>query len=91
MAFSPFLESRRENAKALIAALQPHFDFVSLLGSDIQSKSVQATTRTSSIRSGNDTECGFVLKMHRGGAFFEYSLDDISGDTQALAQLILDA
>lgn len=43
MAFSPFLESRRENAKALIAALQPHFDFVSLLGSDIQSKSVQAT------------------------------------------------
>ena len=91
MAFSPFLESRRENAKALIAALQPHFDFVSLLGSDIQSKSVQATTRTSSIRSGNDTECGFVLKMHRGGAFFEYSLDDISGDPQALAQLILDA
>ena len=36
-------------------------------------------------------ECGFVVKMSRGDGFFEYSLDDISGDMKALAQKIRQA
>ena len=86
--FSEFLNSRRENARALIAALALDFDYVSILGADIQSKSFRADKNTTNISSGFDTECGFVVKMIGQGVFFEYSLDDISGDVQALARKI---
>ena len=91
MAFSEFLTSRRTAAKALVAELRKHYDYVSLLGVDIQSKSVRADRNTSGIRSGMDTECGFVLKMSNGSVFFEYSLDDIAGDLQALVTKITSA
>ena len=88
MAFSAFLNSRRSTAKNLVAELRKHYDYVSLLGVDIQSKTVRADRNTSGIRSGMDTECGFVLKMSNGSVFFEYSLDDIAGDVQALVAKI---
>jgi len=88
LAFSEFLASRRAAAKALVAELRKHYDYVSLLGVDIQAKSVRADRNTSGIRSGMDTECGFVLKMSNGSVFFEYSLDDIAGDVQTLVEKI---
>ena len=91
MGFSAFLESRRADAKALVAALGQHFDYVSVLGSDIKARSIRVDRRTSNISNGRDTECGFVVKMYGGKAFFEYSLDDISGDVQALSEKILRA
>ena len=88
MAFSDFLSSRRAAAKTLVAELRKHYDYVSLLGVDIQAKTVRADRNTSGIRSGMDTECGFVLKMSNGSVFFEYSLDDIAGDVQTLVEKI---
>ena len=29
---------------------------------------------------GNLSECGFVIKLHDGKAFYEYSLDEVKGD-----------
>ena len=88
MGFSEFLESRRANAKALVAALGQHFAYVSVLGADIKTRSVRVDRNSSNIGSGRDTECGFAVKLHNGGVFFEYSLDDISGDISALAEQI---
>ena len=88
MRFSEFLDSRRSMAKALVTALQKDFSYVSILGADIKARSVRADRNTTSISAGRDTECGFVVKMSNGGAFFEYSLDDISGDIAALAAKI---
>ena len=88
MQFSEFLNSRRENARALISALESGFDYVSILGADIQAKSVRADKNTTNISCGGDTECGFVVKMIGQGVFFEYSLDDIDGDIAALAEKI---
>ena len=85
MGFSEFLNSRRENAKTLVAELKKQFEFVSVLGADIKTKAVRVDKNTSSIGPGRDTECGFVVKMSDGKVFFEYSLDDISGDISALA------
>ena len=89
--FSEFLNSRRQNAGALIAALQPDFDYVSILGADIQAKSVRADKNSTNIASGGDTECGFVVKMIGQGVFFEYALDDIDGNIGALAEKITNA
>ena len=91
MGFSPFLESRRADAKALVDSLSRHFAYVSVLGSDIKETTVRADRNTSGIRAGGNTECGFVIKAHNGSVFFEYSLDDIAGDTAALTEKILEA
>ncbi len=91
MGFSEFLNSRRAAAKALTAELGKHFAYVSILGADVKSKAVQVTRNTSTISPGRDTECGFVVKMRNGSVFYEYSLDDISGDIPALAEKIAKA
>ncbi|MBQ8612243.1 MAG: TldD/PmbA family protein [Oscillospiraceae bacterium] len=91
MSFSVFLESRRAAAKALVAELKKNFAYTSVLGADIRARSVRADKNTSAISPGRDTECGFVIKLSNGGAFFEYSLDDIAGDASVLAAGITDA
>lgn len=91
MKFSEFLNSKRDDCKALIAALGNHFKYVSILGSDIRSTAVSVNKVNSSIGEGNLSECGFVIKMHDGKAFYEYSLDDVSGDKEALAKKIIDS
>lgn len=91
MSFSEFLSSRRASAVELVKALKDNFDYVSVLGADTKSCVIRADKNTSGISDGNDTDCGFVVKMSRGGMFFEYSLDDISGDITALAGKIASA
>lgn len=91
MSFSPFLNSRRAAAKTLVAQLKEHFDYVSVLGSDIKAKSIRVDRNSSGISSGRDTECGFVVKVSNGNVFFEYSMDDIQGEISDLAAKIVSA
>ena len=91
MAFSEFLNSRREAAKELVALLRKEFDYASVLGVDIKSKTVRVDRNTSNILPGYDTECGFVVKLSNGGVVFEYSTDDIPADVSAMAQTITQA
>ena len=91
MAFSEFLEQRREDCRQLVAVLGRTFPYVSILGSDVRSSRILANRTMTDIGEGGNSECGFVLKMHDGRAFFEYSLDDVSGDKEALAAKILSA
>ena len=88
MAFSKFLDTKRQDCKALVNELRKTFAYVSVLGVDIKTTGIRADRNTTSINPGRDTECGFVVKMHNGTVFFEYSLDDISGDIPALAAKI---
>ena len=91
MAFSEFLESRRHNAKELVNQLHRQFDYVSVLGVDTKAKTVRVDKNSSVISATAGTECGFVVKLSNGGVFFEYSMDDISGDMAQLAANIADA
>ena len=91
MQFSEFLNNKRADCKALISELSEKFEYVSILGSDVKSTAVSVNRRSSNIGEGNLSECGFVVKMHDGKAFYEYSLDDISGDKKALAEKIISA
>ena len=88
MGFSEFLNSRREAARALVTELRRQFSYASILGADVKARSIRVDKNTSNIRSGGDTECGFVVKVVGNGVFFEYSLDDIAGDATALAEKI---
>ena len=88
MAFSQFLDSQRDSCKALVARLSEKFGYVSIMGSDVKSFSVSANKSSTTIGEGNLSECGFVVKLHNGKAFYEYSLDNI-GDVDATAEKIL--
>ena len=88
MGFSEFLNSRRDSMKALCAELQKSYDFVSILGSDVRTKAIRVNKNTSAIGPGRDGEQGFVVKLYRGDAFYEYSADDLTGDPAELARTI---
>jgi len=90
MPFSAYLNGQRENCAALVEALGKHFQYVSILGTDVHATAIRADRRSSAVQDGAG-ECGFVVKMHDGRAFYEYSLDDISGDKAALAEKIISA
>ena len=91
MQFSEFLNSRREACRALVAELGKTYAYVGILGSDVKSTAVRVNRAVSDIGEGGAAECGFVVKMHNGRAFFEYSIDDVSGDIKALAEKITQA
>ena len=85
MSFSEFLSSRRALAKALIAELSKTYDYVSILGVDVKARSISVSNKLTNISSGMDTECGFVVRVAGDGVFYEYSMDDIAGDLDAIA------
>ena len=80
MQFSEFLNSRREACRALVAELGKTYAYVGILGSDVKSTAIRVNRTVSDIGEGGAAECGFVVKMHNGRAFFEYSIDDVTGD-----------
>ncbi len=91
MPFSEFLNSRRDDCKALIDELSKSFAYVTILGSDVKSTVIGANKNMSDISEGSLSECGFVIKMHDGRSFFEYSLDDVTDDKKALAARITES
>ena len=84
MSFSQFLRSRRPDAKTLVAELNKRYDYVSILGVDVKARSISVSNKLTGISSGMDTECGFVVKAARDGVFYEYSMDDIHGELNAI-------
>ena len=89
MAIREFLASREADCKRLVELLGKEFAYVSVLGSDVTTKGVVVNKHTSRVETDADADKGFTVKMTNGRAFFEYSLDDVSGDIEALAQKIL--
>ena len=88
MPFSKYLDSKRESIRSLVKKLGEKFEYVSVLGTDCKATVYMANRNVSSVRDGAG-ECGFVVKMQDGKAFYEYSLSEISGDTDAVADKIL--
>ncbi len=91
MGFSKYLDSKRGEIKQLVAELKKNYQYVSVLGVDVKATDIQVDSNTSNINPGSDMECGFVIKMSNGREFYEYSLDDISGDIPALAKNIAES
>ncbi|MBQ9196776.1 MAG: TldD/PmbA family protein [Clostridia bacterium] len=90
MPFSAFLNGRRDRCAALVDALGKRFQYVSVLGTDVRATMFRVDRKSSAIQDGRG-ECGFVIKMHDGRSFFEYALDDISEEPEALAKRIAQA
>ena len=85
MSFSVYLESVRLKAKELINELSKTFKYVSWLATDNDATVYMVDKKNSLVREGN-AERGFVLKMHNGKAFYEYSFSDFSLDAKEIAK-----
>ena len=90
MAFSTYLDGMRPRCRELVNKLCKNFRYVSILGTDVAEVHYRADKKSSFAQDGAG-ECGFVVKMNDGDCFYEYSLDDISGDIDALAKKIVKA
>ena len=71
-----YLKSRMPDAKRLVKELSKHYDYVSVLGSFVNTKSIRVSTHINS-SDEVDNECGFVIKVYKDGRYSEYSCNDI--------------
>lgn len=87
MPFSSYLDAQRQNCRELVAELGKTFRYVSILGTDVSDTRYQVNRSISNVAEGQ-SERGFVVKLYNGRSFFEYSLGDLTGDKQSLAEKI---
>lgn len=90
MPFSKYLDGKRQDCRELAVELSKRFQYASILGTDVAGTGYQVHKMASTVTE-TGTERGFVVKLHDGRAFYEYSLNDISGDKAALADRIAEA
>ncbi len=83
---SEFLYGKRPILKGLIELLGRSYQYVSILGTDVRGKVFQVTTTGVSVKESAWSERGFVIRVHNGLGYFEYSIDRI--DESNLSSII---
>jgi len=78
---SVFLEAKRSLLKELISNLESDFPYVSVLGTDVKGKQYNVMTTGVKINDSMWSERGFVLRLHDGKGYFEFSFNTIEGDS----------
>lgn len=90
--FSEYLRSRMALCKRLVDRLSPEFEYVSVLGKQIQGKTVRVSSTTISVEESFENQSGFVVKLFQGKVYSEYSFTDITEEgLEELAQKIRDS
>lgn len=79
--YSSFLTETKENLRTLIENLSKDFGSVSILATDCTGKVYSVSKRTSGISGSGSNERGFVVRVHNGKNYSEYSFNDISEET----------
>ena len=87
--FSTFLSNNKDKIKQLVQELKQHYKYVSVLGNDTKAMNYMVHRGASMISDGRDSERGFVAKLSNGGAFYEYSFDEVPEDVASFAQEII--
>ncbi|MCL2189447.1 MAG: TldD/PmbA family protein [Defluviitaleaceae bacterium] len=84
---SPFLSNAKPVLKKLIALLQRHFTYVSVLGTDVSGKNYRVSDRVTSISDTTWGERGFVIRVFEGGRYYEYAFNLLPDSDTALEKL----
>lgn len=87
---SEFLRRTKGELKKLIDQLNNYFDYVSILGTDIQGYKYEYSGQSSSLGESMWTDRGFIVRVYSAGKVLEYSFNNINpGDAKLLAGEIL--
>ena len=74
---SRFLLDQKDKLKEIIDILAKEFEYVSILGTDVDGKSYSVTTSKTAVMPSNDQERGFVLRVFQESGFSEYSFNKV--------------
>ncbi|MDD2333007.1 MAG: TldD/PmbA family protein, partial [Mesotoga sp.] len=74
---SRYLNDKRGFLKKLVSSLERDFPYVSVLGTDVGGKQYQVMTTGISVNDSRWSERGFVLRIHDGRGYFEFSFNEM--------------
>ncbi|NLJ41170.1 MAG: TldD/PmbA family protein, partial [Clostridiales bacterium] len=80
VAISKYLTEQKDNIKQLVDLLSRDFEHVSVLGTDVKSKTYFVNKTGAGISDSSWAERGFVARLHNGYNYSEYSFNRLSGD-----------
>lgn len=81
---SEFLLNSKPTIKKLVKMLSEKYSYVSVLGTDTKSKNYQVNRLAISVKDGDFSERGFVIRIHNGINYSEYSFNEINEDNLSL-------
>ncbi len=84
---SEYLKECRPKLKELVSILDPYFDYVSVLATDVTGINFSAGQRQRAIRDYPDGEQGFVVRVYKNGGYSEFSFNEF-GDVNRTAEKI---
>lgn len=73
--FSTFLDGQYNSLKQIVDKLKKHFQYVSLLASDVEGKEIYVSEKNVAVKDSLWQERGFVVRVFKDGLFSEYSFD----------------
>ncbi len=80
---SRFLLDKKPALKKLVELLGETYPYVSILGTDVAGKAYKGTTTGSTVKGSDWSERGFVIRVHDGQRYFEYSFNEVDEDSLA--------
>ncbi|HOP38032.1 TldD/PmbA family protein [Mesotoga prima] len=83
---SKYLDDRHDLLRNLVSILERDFPYVSILGTDVKGKLFRVTTTGISVNDSRWSERGFVLRVHDGTGYFEFSFNEI--DSESLNEIV---
>lgn len=78
---SRYLNDKRDLMKKLLRSLERDFPYVSVLGTDVRGKQYQVMTTGISVNDSRWSERGFVLRIHDGRGYFEFSFNQMGNQS----------
>lgn len=81
VAISQYLTARKPLLKELVARLSRRFGYVSVLGTDTTGKNFSVQKTGISVTDSIWTERGFVVRVHNGMNYAEYSFNELNEET----------
>ena len=78
---STFLTNSKPLIKKLVSILSDSYSYVSVLGTDTRGKSYLVAKTGVDVQDNTFTERGFVVRIHNGVNYSEYSFNEISEDS----------
>jgi len=72
---SAYLRKNKSRLQELIKRLGKNFAYVSVLGTDVQSKTYEVSSRVTTVSDGRWGERGFVVRVYEDGRYYEHAFN----------------
>lgn len=86
--FSKYLASKQQDCESLVELLQKHYDYASILATDVSGTSFSASRRQKAIREASLAERGFVARVYKDGLYSEYSFNVLENVEETAKKII---